>query len=46
MLAEAPSDKKENWDVFKDYLEERAPKIYENVKNLGRFVDFIITRST
>ncbi len=45
LLAEAPSGKKENWEVFKDYLEEKEPKIYENVKNLGKFIDFIITRN-
>lgn len=45
LLVEAPSGKKENWEVFKDYLEERAPKIYENVKKLGNAVDFIISRS-
>lgn len=44
LLAEAPTGKKENWDVFKDYLEEKAPKIYENVKNFGRLVNFIISR--
>ncbi len=45
LLAEAPSGKKENWEVFKDFFEEKAPKSYENVKNLGKLVDFIITRS-
>jgi 3-oxoacyl-[acyl-carrier protein] reductase len=45
LLAEAPSGKKENWEVFKDYLREKAPKIYNNVKNLGKAVDFIISRS-
>lgn len=45
LLAEAPSGKKENWEVFKDYLEEKAPKSYENVKTLGNLIDFIITRS-
>jgi len=44
LLAEAPSGKKENWEVFKDYLEEKAPKIYKNVKNLGKLVNFIISR--
>ncbi len=44
LLAGAPSGKKENWEVFKDYLEEKAPKIYENVKNLGKLVNFIISR--
>ncbi len=45
LLDGAPSGKKENWEVFKDYLEEKAPKDYENVKSLGKLVDFIITRS-
>ncbi|UCD00604.1 MAG: SDR family NAD(P)-dependent oxidoreductase [Promethearchaeota archaeon] len=45
LLAGTPSGKKENWEVFKDYLAEKAPKIYENVKNLGKVVDFIISRS-
>ncbi|MFX0003017.1 MAG: SDR family NAD(P)-dependent oxidoreductase [Candidatus Hodarchaeota archaeon] len=44
MLVEAPSGKKESWEAFKDYLSEKEPKIYENVKNLGKFVDFIISR--
>ena len=45
LLVEAPSEKKVNWEVFKDYLEERAPNIYENVKSLGKLVDFIIKRT-
>lgn len=45
VLAEAPSGKKENWEAFKDYFQEKAPKSYNNVKNLGKLVDFIITRS-
>ncbi|MFW9972757.1 MAG: SDR family NAD(P)-dependent oxidoreductase [Candidatus Odinarchaeota archaeon] len=44
LLAEAPAGKKENWEVFKGYLKEKEPKIYENAKNLGKFVDFIINR--
>ncbi|MFX1493545.1 MAG: SDR family NAD(P)-dependent oxidoreductase [Promethearchaeota archaeon] len=44
LLVKAPSGKKENWEAFKDYLEEKAPKVYENVKNLGKLVDFIISR--
>jgi 3-oxoacyl-[acyl-carrier protein] reductase len=44
LMAEAPAGKKENWEVFKDYLKEKAPKIFDNVKNLGKLVDFIIER--
>jgi len=44
VLTEAPSGKKENWEVFKDYFKEKAPKSFDNVKNLGKLVDFIISR--
>jgi len=44
-LAKAPSGKSESWEVFKGYLEENAPKIYTNVKKLGKLVDFIIKTS-
>lgn len=45
IITEAPSDLTENWDVFKDFLIEKAPKIYENVKKLGKLADFIIDRT-
>jgi len=45
MLGVAPSEKRESWEAFKDYLADKEPKIYENVKNLGKFVDFIINRA-
>ncbi len=45
VLTEAPSGKKENWEVFKDYFREKAPKSYDNVKKYGKLVDFIISRS-
>ncbi len=44
LLSEAPTEKKQNWDVFKDYLEEKAPELYEKVRNLGKLIDFIILR--
>ncbi len=44
LITEAPAGKKENWEVFKDYLEEIDSQIFENVKNLGKLVDFIIER--
>ncbi|MHA1374330.1 MAG: SDR family NAD(P)-dependent oxidoreductase [Promethearchaeota archaeon] len=44
IISEAPSDKTESWDVFKDYLMEKTPKIYENVKKLGTLVDFVINQ--
>ncbi|MFX0001040.1 MAG: SDR family NAD(P)-dependent oxidoreductase [Candidatus Hodarchaeota archaeon] len=45
VLAETPLGKKENWEVFKDFFKEKAPKSYDNVKSYGKLVDFIISRS-
>ena len=42
LISKAPLVKRENWEVFKPYLEEIAPKIYSNVKKLGRLVEFLI----
>ena len=45
LLNEAPVGQKETWDVFKEYLEEKQPKLYSNVRKLGNLLDFLITRS-
>jgi len=42
LLSKAPPVKRENWEVFKPYLEENAPKIYSNIRKLGKLVEFII----
>jgi NAD(P)-dependent dehydrogenase (short-subunit alcohol dehydrogenase family) len=41
---EAPSDKTRNWEVFKEYLEEQSPKIYDNVRKLGKMIEFLISQ--
>ncbi|MHA2006295.1 MAG: SDR family NAD(P)-dependent oxidoreductase [Promethearchaeota archaeon] len=45
ILKETPMDKKENWDMFKEYLEAKSPNLYEIVKKPGKLGDFILTRS-
>ncbi|MHA1241202.1 MAG: SDR family NAD(P)-dependent oxidoreductase [Promethearchaeota archaeon] len=42
ILSTTPSVKRENWELFKTYLEENAPKIYSKVRKLGKLVEFII----
>ncbi len=42
LLSKAPPINRENWEVFKPYLEENAPKIYSKVRKLGKLVDFLI----
>jgi len=41
----ASLDKKENWESFKDYLEENSPKTFNNVKKLKKFIEFLLARS-
>ncbi|MFX1392150.1 MAG: SDR family NAD(P)-dependent oxidoreductase [Promethearchaeota archaeon] len=45
IINEAPLDKKENLEIFMDYLEDKAPKTFKNVKKLKRFVEFLLMRS-
>ena len=44
ILHDAPEDKKDSWVNFKDYLNQKSPELYEKVENLGKLVDFIISR--
>lgn len=44
IIGEAPADKKENWDAFKVYMNDIAPKTLNNVKKLGKFIEFLFTR--
>jgi hypothetical protein len=46
LLKNAPEENSRSWDSFKGYLEEKSPKIYENVRKLGNLVDFIILRGS
>jgi len=42
MISEAPVNKTQNWETFKDFLEDQAPSVFNKVKKLGKLVDFII----
>jgi len=44
IIKEAPADRKDNWDVFKLYLEEKAPKTFANVRKYGNFIEFLLKR--
>ena len=44
IINEAPLEKKENWEIFKVYIEEKAPKTFNNVKKLGAFIEFLLSR--
>ncbi len=40
-----PEEKKENWDLFKEFLEDKSPNLYEEVKKLGKLGEFILNQS-
>ena len=42
LIGEAPADKKESVDIFMEYLEEKAPKIYTNVRKLKKLVQYLM----
>jgi 3-oxoacyl-[acyl-carrier protein] reductase len=44
LMSEAPAEKKENIDTFMDFLEEKASKIYANVRKLKKLVQFLMDK--
>ena len=44
IISEAPLDKKENGDVFMEYLETTSPKLYNNTKKLRKLIEFLLNR--
>ncbi len=45
IIKDAPEEKKENWNVFKEYLEEKSLNLYNNIKKFGTLGEFILDRS-
>jgi 3-oxoacyl-[acyl-carrier protein] reductase len=43
LISEATSENKLNWETFSKYVEVKAPKVYNNIKRLGKFVEFLFT---
>ena len=44
LIGEAPAEKKESVDIFMEYLEEKAPKIYTNVRKLKKLVQYLMDK--
>ncbi len=44
IISESPLDKKENWEIFKEYLEVISPKVYNSIKKLGKLIEFLLNR--
>ncbi|MFX0030410.1 MAG: SDR family NAD(P)-dependent oxidoreductase [Candidatus Hermodarchaeota archaeon] len=44
IIREAPEDKKQDWERFKEFLEEKSPNLYNNVKKLSILGEFILNR--
>ena len=45
MIKKAPEEKRENWEIFKVYLEEISPNLYNDVKKYGKLGGFILNHS-
>ncbi|MFX1258078.1 MAG: SDR family NAD(P)-dependent oxidoreductase [Promethearchaeota archaeon] len=44
VISETPIGKKENWNTFREFLKEKAPKAYKNVKRLNKLVEYFLAR--
>ncbi|MFX1280992.1 MAG: SDR family NAD(P)-dependent oxidoreductase [Promethearchaeota archaeon] len=44
IIREAPVDQKQDWDHFKQFLEEKSPNLYNNIKKLSKLGEFILNR--
>jgi len=42
IISEAPTDKKNSIDDFLEYFKVKNEKVYQNVKNLSKFVEFLL----
>ena len=45
IINEAPVEKRENWEVFKPYLEEQSPKLFGNVKKFGKLIEYLLNEA-
>jgi len=45
IIKETPEEKRENWETFKEFLEEKSPILYNDVKKLNKLAEFILNRS-
>lgn len=45
IIKEASEEKRENWETFKGFLEEKSPNLYNDVKKLIKLAEFILNRS-
>jgi 3-oxoacyl-[acyl-carrier protein] reductase len=45
IIKKTPEEKKENWEIFKEYLEDNSPNLYNEVKKYGKLGEFILNRS-
>ncbi|MFX1481391.1 MAG: SDR family NAD(P)-dependent oxidoreductase [Promethearchaeota archaeon] len=44
IIREASVDQKQDWDHFKQFLEEKSPNLYNNIKKLSKLGEFILNR--
>ncbi|MFX1478582.1 MAG: SDR family NAD(P)-dependent oxidoreductase [Promethearchaeota archaeon] len=45
IINNAPEEKKENWEIFQEYLTESSPNLYDNIKKPSKLAEFILKRS-
>jgi 3-oxoacyl-[acyl-carrier protein] reductase len=44
IIREAPEDQKQDWAQFKQFLKEKSPNLFKNIKKLSELGEFILNR--
>ena len=44
IIKETPEAQKQDWNTFKEFLEEKSPNLHNNIKKLGKLGEFIFNR--
>ncbi|MFX1326328.1 MAG: SDR family NAD(P)-dependent oxidoreductase [Promethearchaeota archaeon] len=45
IIKDTPEENKKDWDTFKEYLEEKSPTLYKDIKKLSKLAEFILNHS-
>lgn len=45
IISEAPEDKTSDLELFIEYFQEKAPKTFNYIKDLKKFVEFLLNRN-
>jgi len=45
IISEAPTEQKNDINIFMEYLQDQAPKLFQDIKKLQKFIEFLLVRN-